>query len=277
MYYSIIMALAMVFVPGVSPLSVSAAEAPVWIEATGEAQMGEIDTLMEVKQRAKRDAQIKAVEKAVGIFIKSHTLVSNNQVAEDLVYASVRGVIEKVEIISEGWDEQDRNRYRVGLKALIKPMYPGNGQGLSVKLALSKSILKEGEEVKILYQANSDCYIYIFSISADGSVTLLLPNSMQQEHFITPNKAYEFPPAGSRIQLKAVFLPDFKGRSAEERIKIIATKEKGDLVTLGFQEGMFKAYDATSTGMISDLVKRLNQLEIGDWAEAAAVYRLERE
>jgi len=277
MYYSIIMALAMVFVLGVSPPSVSAAEAPVWIEATGEAQMGEIDTLMEVKQRAKRDAQTKAVESAVGIFIKSHTLVSNNQVAEDLVYASVRGVIEKVEIINEGWDEKDRNRYRVDLKALVKPMYPDKGQGLSVKLALSKSVLKEGEEVKILYQANSDCYIYIFSIAADGSVTLLLPNSMQQEHFITPNKAYEFPPAGSRIQLKAVFLPGFKGRSAEERIKIIVTKEQGDLITLGFQEGMFKAYDAKSTGMISDLVKRLNQLELGDWAEAAAVYRLERE
>ena len=45
---------------------------------------------------------------------------------------------------------------------------------------------------------------------------------------------------------------------------------------LGFQEGMFKVYDAKSTGMISDLVKRLNQLEPADWAEAAAVYRIER-
>ena len=64
---------------------------PVLVEATGEAHLGEMDTPKEVMARARRDAQNKAVEKAVGAFIKSHTLVSNNQVAEDLVYASVRG------------------------------------------------------------------------------------------------------------------------------------------------------------------------------------------
>ena len=51
-----------------------AAEQPVLVEATGEAHMGEMDTPKEVMARAKRDAQNKAVEKAVGAFIKSHTL-----------------------------------------------------------------------------------------------------------------------------------------------------------------------------------------------------------
>ncbi|MCG2710299.1 MAG: hypothetical protein L6246_08310 [Thermodesulfovibrionales bacterium] len=45
---------------------------------------------------------------------------------------------------------------------------------------------------------------------------------------------------------------------------------------LGFQEGMFKVYDAKSTGMISDLVKRLNQLEPADWAEATVGFKIER-
>jgi hypothetical protein len=39
---------------------------------------------------------------------------------------------------------------------------------------------------------------------------------------------------------------------------------------------MFKVYDSKSTGMISDLVKRLNQLEPADWAEATAVYTIKR-
>ncbi|MEK7196047.1 MAG: hypothetical protein AAB151_00125, partial [Nitrospirota bacterium] len=63
---------------------------------------------------------------------------------------------------------------------------------------------------------------------------------------------------------------------AEERIKIIATKLREDIIPLGFQEGMFKVYDSKSTGMISDLVKRLNQLEPADWAEATVVYKLSR-
>ena len=55
------------------PLRVVAGDAPVWVEASGEATQGEHDTLKEVKDRARRDAQSRAVEKAVGTFIKSHT------------------------------------------------------------------------------------------------------------------------------------------------------------------------------------------------------------
>ena len=54
------------------PVCSFASEKPVWIEATGETYLGEIDT--EVKERARRDAQKNALEKAVVVFIKSHTL-----------------------------------------------------------------------------------------------------------------------------------------------------------------------------------------------------------
>jgi hypothetical protein len=253
-----------------------ASEQPVLVEATGEAQMGEMDTPKEVMARARRDAQNKAVEKAVGAFIKSHTLVSNNQVAEDLVYASVRGKIEKTEIIREGWDEKDRNLYRVSLKALVEPVYPEKGQGISLKMSLSKSVLKEGEEVKIFYQANSDCFIYVFSIAEDGSVTLLLPNSVDKNNHLTKDKAYEFPPVGSPVRLQAMFLPGCKEKTSEERIKIIATKNEEAIVPLGFQEGMVKVYDAQSTGLVSELVKKLSQLEPAEWTEVTAVYKIVR-
>jgi len=258
------------------PIFSFASEKSVWVEAEGEAYQSEIESRKEVIERAKIDAQNKAIEKAVGVFIKSHTLVSNSQLAEDLIYASVRGKIKKTEIIKEGWDEKDRNLYRIKLKALVEPVYPEKGEGISVKLSLSKTVLKEGEEVKIFFQTNRDSYVYIFSAAADGSVTLLLPNSVNQENFIKAAIAYTFPTPGSRIRLTAMFLPDFKGKIAEERIKIIVTNKKEELIPLGFQEGAFKVYDAKSTGMISDLVKRLNQLEPADWAEATAGYKIER-
>lgn len=256
--------------------NIHASEKSVWIVADGEAYLGEIDTPKEVKERAKIDAQNKAVEQAVGTFIKSHILVSNNQVAEDLIYAAVRGKIDKVEISKEGWDEKDRHLYRVRLKALVEPVYPEKGEGISVKLSLSKTDLKQGEEVKIFYQANSDCYVYIFSVAADGSVTLLLPNSINSDNSVRTGKTYTFPLEDGKIKLQANFLPNYDKPTAEERIKIIATKNKEDIIPLGFQEGMFKVYDAKSTGMISDLVKRLNQLEPVDWAEATVAYTLKR-
>jgi len=39
---------------------------------------------------------------------------------------------------------------------------------------------------------------------------------------------------------------------------------------------MLKVYNARSTGMISDLVKRLDQIDPMDWTEATAVYRIVR-
>ena len=258
------------------PPAAWAKEPTVWIEETGQSLLGETDTFKEVRERARRDAAAKALEKAQGVFIKSHTLVSNSQLVEDLIYAAVRGRIEKIEVLEESWDGKEKNLYKVKVKALVRPVYPEKGEGLFVKPALSKADLKEGEEVKIFYQANRNCYIYIFSIAADGSVTLLLPNSMNQENFIKAGRTYEFPEAGSPIRLKAQFLPAFPHPMAEERIKVIATKEKEELIPLGFREGMFKVYDAKSTGMISDLVRRLNQLDPADWAEATILYRIRK-
>lgn len=58
-----------------------------------------------------------------------------------------------------------------------------------------------------------------------------------------------------------MLLPNFKGKLAEEKIKLIATREKQELLHLGFREGIFQMYDAASTGMINDLVSRLNQID----------------
>jgi len=233
-----------------------------------------MDTLKEVKTRARREAETKAVEMGVGTFIKSHTLVSNSQVAEDLIYAAVRGKITREEVLSSGWDAKERNLYKVKIKALVEPVYPEKGGGLSAKLHLSKTDLKEGDDVKIFYSVSEDAYVYIFSIAADGSVTLLLPNANMPDNFTRAGRAHQFPPADSRIQLKAMFLPNHKEASAEERIKIVATRNKEELLPLGFKEGNFQVYDEKSTGMISDLVRRLNQIELTDWTEATVVYYL---
>jgi hypothetical protein len=107
-------------------------------------------------------------------------------------------------------------------------------------------------------------------------VTLLLPNSIHRENLTKAGRAYEFPLSGSAIHLKAMFLPGYKGNVAEEQIKLIATKEKEEILSLGFREGMFKVYDSRSTGMISDLVKRLNRIDPDKWTEATALYTITR-
>lgn len=252
-----------------------ASENPVWVEAEGEAVLGEMDTPREVIERSRKDALSKAVEAATGIFLKSHTLVSNSQISEDLIFASVKGEVVKSKVIRKGWDEKDRTIYRTSLKAQVKPVYPEKGQGLSARLYLSRSAVKEGDSVKVFYSASTDCHVYIFCVAADGSVTLLFPNAEVHDNRAVADQAYEFPPAHSTVVLKAILLPGSR-TPAQEKIKMIATRSRQDLIPLGFQEGTFQVYTAQSTGMISDLVRKLNHLEPGEWTEATAVYTIDK-
>ena len=256
-----------------APVCLIAAEQPVWVEATGESVGSEYDPPKEVIERARNEAKRKAIDEAVGSFVRSHTLVTNAQLAEEMTFARVRGKIDKVQTITEERDKQDPNLYRVRLKALVRPVYPEEGEGIQVKLSLSKSAFKEGEEVRIYYQTNSDCYVYIFSIGADNSVTLLFPNSLYQDNFVKANSGQVFPPDNCPIHLQAMCLPDFKNKISEEKVKIIATRKK-EILLHGFQEGMFKVYDAKSTGLVGDLARKLNQLDPADWGEALAVYSI---
>jgi hypothetical protein len=250
-------------------------EGPVWVEAEGEAVLGDVETPKEVMEAAKRQAVARAVEQARGIFVKSHVLVSNGQLAEDLTYASVQGRAASVIPVRQGWDGSDRWVFKVRLKVLVEPVRPPRGAFI-LKVAMAKADLREGEAARILYQPSMDCYIYIFSVAADGSVTVLLPSSAYPENRAAANEAREFPPAGGPVRLTARRLPGSKGSVVEEKIKVIATLKKQDLIPLGFQEGKDEVYDASRTGMISDLVKKLARLDPSEWTEATAVYVIAR-
>ena len=256
------------------PSGSGAATEPVIVEAEGEAFLGTYDTPKEVMERARQNALNRAVEKAVGYFIRSHAVVSNFRLAEELTFASVRGRARQVEIIKEGWDERERQVYRVALRAAVDPVYPEKGGGVSLKLWMAKDVLRPGEETKIFYQVDADCYVYLFSVAADGSVTVLFPNSANRDNLARARVAYTFPPPDSAVKLQARLIPEAGEMPSVERIKIIATREKEDLLPLGFREGTFRVYDASSTGMIGDLVKKLNRLEPADWAEATAPYTI---
>jgi len=54
--------------------------------------------------------------------------------------------------------------------------------------------------------------MFIFFLAADGSVTVLFPNSQHQENKVDRGKIYEFPPPESKIRLQAMFLPAFSGK-----------------------------------------------------------------
>ena len=255
------------------PLSLHAAEKPVTIEVTGEAFGSDLEAPREVYERAKSDGQRTAIEQVVGTFILSHTVVSNGQLAEDLVHARVRGRVEKMEVLSQGRDKDDPQHYQVKLRVTVLPVFGDKTEGITIRAALSRSKLLEGDDVQLQYQLSTDSHVYIFVIGSDNSVTQLLPNAELLENMAKTNRVYHFPPDGSDIRLTAQLLPESRLTGAEERIKIIATKKEEPLLHGGFKEG-FKVYDGKSTGLVSDLLRRLSQLEPADWGETTLTYRI---
>ena len=265
--------LVLILVSLILPSALLAADKPVIIEVTGEAVGSDLEAPREVFERAKAEAQRKAIEQAVGAFVRSHTIISNGQLAEDFIYARVRGKIEQLEVLSQERDKNDLHRYHVKVRATVAPIYGNKSEGISIRAALSRSELREGDEVKVHYNVSADSHIYIFVVGADNSVTQLLPNSEIIENIAKASKLYYFPPDGSSIHLKAQLLQVSKRTGAEEKIKIIATKKEEPLLHGGFKEG-FKSYDARETGLVSDLLRRLAQLDPADWGEATVVYRI---
>ena len=270
-----VLSVSCVFAGKTSSNSADIKHEPVWVEADGEYFGSEYDPPKEMKEKAINDAKRQAVETAVGTFISSYTVVSNAQLAEDLVRASVRGRIESFELLSIESDRDNLLHWHARIKALVRPVFPEKGDRIQVKLSLSKTRLKEGEEVRISYQANTDCYVYIYSIAADNSVTLLFPNKLYPDNHITAETGYVFPPEECPIKLRAQCLPGYQEPVATEKVKIIATKNK-EIILEDFKQGIFKVYSADSTGLLGDLERRLRQLEWADWGEAIELYTIDR-
>lgn len=256
-----------------NPFCTHAIEKAIVIEAVGEAVGSDLEAPSEVFDRAKLAAQRAALERAVGSSVRSHTIVSNSELAEDLIHARVRGSIEALEVLSQEQDKDSRHKYRVKIRASIVPVYGSGSEGIDIRAALLRTELQEGDDVRLQYKVSSDSYIYLFVISADNSVTQLLPNAEITANHAKANQIYFFPPDKSSIRLSAQLLPDSKQTVTEEKIKIIATKKEEPLLHGGFREG-FRVYDRNSTGLVSDLLKRLTQLDLGDWGEATLVYQI---
>jgi hypothetical protein len=68
--------------------------------------------------------------------------------------------------------------------------------------------------------------------------------------------------------------PPSGAKRATERIKVIATRKKCDLIKAKFREAVFQVYEGKDTGLMTDLLRELALLEDADWAEATIPYEV---
>jgi len=85
------------------------------ITTKGEGWFEGSDTLIG-KDRAIKDALVKAVEQAVGIMVSSETRVQNFQLLNDEIFTKTEGYVQNYKILNEN---QGRNVYEVTIQASV--------------------------------------------------------------------------------------------------------------------------------------------------------------
>ena len=255
----------------------------IWVTAEGVVLLSDDTTIGEAKARARDEARRKAIEQAVGIFVKAQTVVYNTQVAEDLVQSLVRGVVVEERVLDEGASylttDSGSNilQYLTKIRAKVLPIRVEHRGDFAVKAALNKNVFQDGEEMQITAIPTRDAYLHIFCVGQDDAVTVLYPNRFAADGFVAAEKELVFPDEAQRmlgLRLR-VFRPQ-GSRKGMEKIKLIATTKKIDLTKGTIREGVFQMYPGKDSALVTDLLKELARLDESEWAEATIPYEIKR-
>ena len=165
-----------------------------WVIAEAVVQLADDMTVQEARSRSRNEARRKAIEKAVGIFVKGTTVVYNYVLAEDLVQSIVHGLVTDEQILEEGVREvgqQSHERatlYVTKLKARVRPVQAERKAEFSLKVMLNQTVFREGEDVEIRVSSDHDVYVHLFNIGQDDSLQCYSPtDSPRTPSFVQGN------------------------------------------------------------------------------------------
>ncbi|MBE9536356.1 MAG: DUF4384 domain-containing protein [Proteobacteria bacterium] len=161
-------------------------------------------------------ARSMAIEKAAGLQVKSSTLITNFELAVDMIrtYSSGYIVKEKVEWLPMGQFRGDNDavpipEYRVRIIADI--YIPEKKIGpLGLIASLNRTVFRAGESASINIKAERDVQIAIFNFTADDKVFMLFPNPYDGKNRIEKGHSFSYPPGTSPVQLETQNLPGHK-------------------------------------------------------------------
>lgn len=245
-------------------------------------------SLDEVRGRARDEARRNAIEQAVGVFVRGHSVLSNSQIVDELITAVARGVIEEEQWVNEEIQQIRDEKgvktaggvvavYHTKVKAQVRPIKVERRIDFVLKASLNKEVFQEGEEALIHVHSTQPIYVHLFSVTRDGEVTALLPNRFMTGNLLAANQELVFPSDSLRtlgVRLR-VYLPEGM-RKAVEYIKVIGTKKPVSLIGNQTGEGPFLTFSGNEHGLILDMVKRLALLDDADWSEVTLPYEIRK-
>jgi hypothetical protein len=246
--------------------------------------VGDTETLLAAQERARSEALRNAVEKATGVQVIGDTIIKNSQLDSDFTRAIAQGIafdpkiIESKPSLNESGGKWSID-WTVRLNAQVAPAKRvSHAFGAHIDLdGRTKFIEKENMHFDV--EVGEDSYIRVFNVGWDESVTTLIPNRYHKEKFLRKGTTLRFPSAEEErqgIHLTAELPPELApgATSSKEKIIVIATRKDNLMLGDDFREAAFKVYDGKSTGLMTDLLKTLYELDGADWAQYSVSYEI---
>mgnify|MGYP002817753149 CR=1 FL=1 len=123
-----------------------------------------------------------------------------------------------------------------------------------------------GEKVIFHVKSDRDAYLTLLDISSNGDVTVIFPNAYHEDNFLRGERTYQIP-------------TQVYGPAGLERIKAVATLERGTPIDFDFSRGFhrIKHGDPRSTRDIKALANEFSAKKRSGWAEASSeIYIFEK-
>jgi Domain of unknown function (DUF4384)/Caspase domain len=108
----------------------------------------------------------------------------------------------------------------------ILPVNPDALKNIKITLSTEKQSLRPGEELKLSFTADRECYLTLMDIGTSGKILRLWPNDYSgQDNRIDPNTPRNFPGPNDKFKYRIA------GPDGVERLVAYATSEKGKILS----------------------------------------------
>ena len=210
-----------------------------WYEATAWVEYHEDITKAQAKEKAISRALKNIIEYYSGIEINSTSLsiLAETNLELDLDHFSLlistmsSGMILEKEILEGKLIGSDF--YTVTLKAKVGKLEGENDPLFKLEADLNRESYQNGDEMIINISSSKDCYLYVFNILSDETVSALLPNQYLEENYLAKGTSIRVPPEKGKITKFRVDLPVGKSQ-ATEMILVLGIKADKDTKSKDF-------------------------------------------
>lgn len=257
-----------------------------WVEVEHTERGAPEEPEATIRARALDAARVRVVEKSIGGGAGGRYVVSNaagesgpenRRVVEDFDALMADAMIVDEEILAAEFlpaRGNERSSVHVRLRARAALRGPRADAGFRVTAKLSRRDLREGDAVEAKITTTRDAYLYVFSVDADGTVTVVIPNRFVEVPFVRAGETYIFPPDALRRRVRlAARLP--RGRShVVESLKVIALRKKIALYDDAGPATTFQSHAGARSLFLSSILKRLAAIDSDDWRDTRVSYTI---